>query len=179
MISAGKDDDFLITGLRQSDPVVFKFIYELYWQKLYNIAYYYTRSEQEAEDVVQDVFISLWSRREKLLLKGPLENYLVRCAKYTAFFYLKIKQKQSKTYGLNHDVAVVNDTEEYIYYKDMKGYICSLFDSVSKKTRDIFYLSRFDGLTYREISEKLDISVKTVEYHISLALKKLSLEDIR
>ena len=159
--------------------MAFKLLYKLYWRKLYNIAHFYTQSEQDAEDIVQDVFISIWSRREKLSLRGPLENYLVRSTKYTAFFYLKIKQKRSTDYGLQGPVASANSTEEYIYYKDMKAYISSLFESVSKKTQEIFYLSRFDGLTYPEISKKLDISVKTVEYHISVALKRLSMADIR
>lgn len=168
------DNPYLIAGLKESDPVVFKFIYSLYWEKLYNISFYYTRSEQDAEDIVQDVFISLWARREKLALTGPLENYLVRCTKYTAFFYLKIKYKKAEAFAGAKQVFQSNETEEYIAYKDVQGYIQSVFESVSQKTRDIFYLSRFDGLTYVEISSMLDISVKTVEYHISLALKKIS-----
>ncbi len=155
--------------------MIFRIIYKLYWRKLYNIAFYYAGLEEDAEDIVQDVFISLWSRKEKLELKGPLENYLVRCTKYTAFFYLKIRQK--KITALAHATAplLVNDSEEYIQYRDLQGYLVTLLESVSQKTRDIFYLSRFDGLNYAEIAQKLQVSIKTVEYHISLALKKLSL----
>lgn len=178
MSNIERDNDYLLSGLQHSDPVVFKFIYQLYWQKLYNISLYYSHSEHDAEDIVQDVFISLWTRREKLALKGPLENYLVRCTKYTAFFYLKIKQKRAVAQSGLATVTAVNTTEEYISYKDTQGYIASLFESVSQKTRDIFYLSRFDGLTYQEISQTLGISVKTVEYHISQALKRLSLEKL-
>ncbi|HEX5555958.1 MAG TPA: RNA polymerase sigma-70 factor [Chitinophagaceae bacterium] len=172
------DDAYLLSGLKEGDPVVFKFIYKLYWAKLYNIAFYYTHSEQDAEDIVQDVFISVWSRRERLELRGPLENYLVRCAKYTTFFYLKIKQKKATSLNRTTIPIAVNNTEEYIRYKDLQGHIVSLFESVSQKTRDIFYLSRFDGLTYAEISQTLNISVKTVEYHISQALKRLSMENL-
>lgn len=177
-IQHGKSEAYLLSGLRQSDPVVFKFIYQFYWARLYNIAFYYARSEQDAEDIVQDVFISFWARRHKLELKGPLENYLVRCTKYTAFFYLKLKHKKTASLKGMATPEAGNSTEDYIRYKDLQNHIISLFDAVSKKTRDIFYLSRFDGLTYAEISHTLDISIKTVEYHISQALKKLSLEDL-
>lgn len=169
---------YLLSGLRDSDPVAFKFIYKLYWTKLYDIAFYYTHSGQDAEDIVQDVFISIWSRREKLELKGPIENYLVRCTKYTAFFYLKLKRKKAASSTWTAAPVATNNTDDYIRYKDLHGRIISLFESVSQKTRDIFYLSRFDGLSYAEISQTLDISVKTVEYHISQALKKLLAEDM-
>lgn len=168
------DGDYLIAGLRQSDPVAFKIIYRLHWVKLYNLAYYYVQSEQDAEDIVQDVFVSLWTRREQLELRGPLENYLVRCTKYTTFFYLKIKH-QNALIRQNASIApATNDTEEYISYKDLQNYIFTLFEVVSSKTKEVFFLSRFDGLTYPEIAVKLNITVKTVEYHISKALKMLA-----
>lgn len=167
-------DCFLLSGLREGDPASFKLIYKLYWIKLYNLAYYYLASEQDAEDIVQDVFISLWSRREKLELRGPLENYLIRCTKYTTFFYLKIKRRNAITARRAPVVQITRNTEEYISYKDLQNYIASLFESASQKTKDIFFLSRFDGLTYPEIAGRLNVSVKTVEYHISQALKMLA-----
>lgn len=168
------EDSYLMLGLRQSDPVAFKVIYRLHWAKLYNIAYYYVRSGPDAEDIVQDVFVSLWSRREQLELRGPLENYLVRCTKYTIFFYLKIKHQNALIRQNTSLVPLTNDTEEYISYKDLQSYILALFEVVSSKTKEIFFLSRFDGLTYPEIAVKLHISVKAVEYHISKALKMLA-----
>jgi RNA polymerase sigma-70 factor (ECF subfamily) len=149
----------------------------LYWHKLYNVAFYYLREERDAEDVVQDVFISLWSRRTHLEIRTRLENYLVRSVKYTAFFYLKIKSRK-KTFMKNLTVTeAVNDPQEYIDYKSVLDQLHLIFETVSKKTREIFYLSRFDGLTYAEIAQQLHISVKTVEYHISLALKRISVEE--
>ncbi|MGH2643352.1 MAG: RNA polymerase sigma-70 factor [Chitinophagaceae bacterium] len=170
------DNEYLLTGLRQNDPAVFKLIYHLYWQKLYNIVFYYLQNSADAEDAVQDVFISLWSRRENINIKVALENYLVRSAKYTAFFYLKIKYKNEESLQHSKATEAVNDSEEYIEYKSLLDQVNAIFETVSQKTREVFYLSRFDGLTYPEIAAKLDISVKTVEYHISQALKRLSLE---
>jgi len=173
-----QDNDYLLTGLKLGDPVVFKIIYRLYWQKLYNMALYYARNEADAEDIVQDVFISLWSRREYIDVKVALENYLVRSAKYTAFFYLKVNNKRSVLAKSLATETVVNNTEEHIRYRSLLEQINAIFETVSQKTREIFYLSRFNGLTYPEIAAQLNISVKTVEYHISLALKKLSLNQL-
>lgn len=167
-------DTFLLSKLREGDPSAFKLIYNLHWIKLYNLAYYYVASEQDAEDIVQDVFISIWTRREKLELNGPLENYLIRCTKYTTFFYLKIKQRNAIARKKAAFEEVTYNTEEYLSYKDLQNYLAALFESVSQKTKEIFFLSRFDGLTYSEIAGKLNVSVKTVEYHISQALKMLA-----
>lgn len=169
-----QDNHYLAAGLKDGDPVVFKMIYKLHWQRLYNIAFYYLREEADAEDAVQDVFISLWSRRETLELKGPLENYLVRSAKYTAFFYLKMKQKRVSVMAQAPLPGTAGSPDESLHYKDLHGYLLALLDTLSQKTQEIFLTSRFEGLSYAEIAERQQVSVKTVEYHISLALKMLN-----
>jgi RNA polymerase sigma-70 factor (ECF subfamily) len=175
MHSLKHDNEYLLTGLKEGDPVVFKLIYKLYWQKLYQMTLYYVRNDADAEDIVQDVFISLWSRRAHLDIKVALENYLVRSAKYTAFFYLKIKSRNARATKEAPASVTVNNSEEHINYTSLLDQINAVFETTSPKTKHIFYLNRFSGLTYPEIAEQLGISIKTVEYHISLALKKLSL----
>ncbi|SJZ83790.1 RNA polymerase sigma-70 factor, ECF subfamily [Chitinophaga eiseniae] len=168
------DDIYLLTGLAQGDAMVFRLIYQSYERKVYNIAFFYTGSEEDAEDIVQDVFTSLWLRREKIELKGPLENYITRCAKYTAFFYLKMRQKKKHATENAAAPRALDGPEEHIRYKDMQAYLHRLLESLSHKTREIFFLSRYNGLSYPEIANKMDISVKTVEYHVSLALRKIA-----
>lgn len=167
----GFDSEYLVQRIKESDPVSFKMIYKLYWRKLYNTAFYIVESESDAEDIVQDVFSSLWYRREHLCIKGPIENYLVKAVKYTAFFYIKL-QNRKKLVLIDEPLA--NDIEDQIAYKDLERLIKKILESLPFKTQEIFSLSRFEGLTYSQIAEKMDISVKTVEYHISLALKKFS-----
>lgn len=169
-------DDILLQGLAKSDPVSFKIIYRLHWRRLYDIALYIARSEEDAEDIVQDVFSSLWYRREQLQVRIALENYLVRAVKYTAFFYLKV-QAGKKTLDVpaykKHSTAV-NNTEESIFHKELERMIDDVLGTLPFKTRRIFSLSRFEGLTYPEIAREMGVSVKTVEYHISKALRRLS-----
>ncbi|HEY0668626.1 MAG TPA: RNA polymerase sigma-70 factor [Sphingobacteriaceae bacterium] len=166
------DSEYLVQRLKESDPVSFKMIYKLYWRRLYNTAYHIIESDSEAEDIVQDVFSSLWYRREHLCIKGSIENYLVKAVKYTAFFYIKLQsRKRSMRF---EESALANDIEDQIAYKDLEHLMKKILDSLPFKTREIFSLSRFEGLTYSQIAERMDVSVKTVEYHISLALKKFS-----
>ena len=172
------EETYLLDGLKEGDPVVFKIIYQLYWQKLYNLAIYYVENENDAEDIVQDVFTSVWVRHEKICITVALENYLVRCAKYTTFFYLKVKKKHRKFQeAAPQKVFIHNNVAEISDYKSVMKKLQMRMQSVSQKTQDIFFMSRFDGLTYKEIAEKLEVSVKTVEYHVSQALKQIVVED--
>jgi len=173
------DDEYLLNGLKESDPVVFKLIYKLHWQKLYKMAFYYLQNEADAEDAIQDVFISLWSRRERLILRGPLENYLVRSAKYTAFFYLKLRQKRQQSSQASTRLYLSrNNVEENMNYKSLMEQLQLIMGSVSQKTREIFFLSQLNGLSYKEIADQLGVSIKTVEYHISKALKLIAREEL-
>jgi len=164
----------LLQRIKENDPVGFKIIYQLYWRKLYNIAYYIVRSESEAEDIVQDVFSSLWYRRQHLNIKVSIENYLVKAVKYTAFFYIKL---QNRHQNYHHEVYTrVNSPEDYLACKELERLVEKLLESLPLKTRQMFSLSRFEGLTYPQIAAAMNVSVKTVEYHISVALKKFSKE---
>ena len=163
---------YLIDGLLKSDPISFKMIYKLYWKKLYRVAYSAVQSETEAEDIVQDVFSSLWYRREHLHIKVSLENYLIRATKYTAYFYLKIRHKNEVI--SQQEEQSFNDCESHMECKELETLIQRLLDSLPYKTKRIFSLSRFEGLTYSQIAEETGLSIKAVEYHISLALKQFS-----
>jgi len=169
------DEDQLIEGLCNSDPVSFKIIYRLHWKRLFDLACHIMQDEADAEDVVQDVFCSLWYRRQQLQIKTALENYLVKAVKYTAFFYLKM-QAARRNAALPEEVlpSPVNSTEESLFYKELETMMNRLLGTLPFKTRRIFSLSRFQGLTYPEIASEMGVSVKTVEYHISKVLRRLS-----
>lgn len=169
------DENQLIEGLRKSDPVSFKIIYRLHWQKLFNIAFHIMQDEADAEDVVQDVFSSLWYRRDQLQIRTALENYLVKAVKYTAFFYLKMQaERRNSTVACEHAAAPANNAEELLFHKELEAMVNTLLGTLPFKTRRIFSLSRFEGRTYPEIASEMGVSVKTVEYHISKALRRLS-----
>lgn len=169
------DEDQLIEGLIKSDPVSFKIIYRLHWKKLFNIAFHIMHDKAGAEDVVQDVFSSLWHRRSQLQIRTALENYLVKAVKYTAIFHLKTRTaRRSAVLPEAVSPPACNSTEETLFHKELEAMVNALLRTLPFKTRRIFSLSRFRGLSYPEIASEMGVSVKTVEYHISKALRRLS-----
>ncbi|MFS8616311.1 MAG: RNA polymerase sigma-70 factor [Solitalea sp.] len=168
-------DDQLIKGLCRSDPLIFQSIYRLHWRKLYHVAFHIIGDEADAEDILQDVFCSLWYRRKRLRINTALENYLVRAVKYTAFYYLKKQMRQNPAVPAVSEPASGNNVEDLLFQQDLESMLNALLETFPFKTRRIFSLSRFQGLSYPEIAEEMGVSVKTVEYHMSKVLRRLSL----
>lgn len=155
----------------------FKAIYEQYWSKLYSVCFYTVASREVAEDLVMEIFLSLWNNREKVEIDN-LEHYLVRAAKNKALKYL-IKQKRSQVqlqkmiYTIPAE-NVVHAPESRLELKELSASISCSLGTLPQKTKEIFLLNRENGLTYQEIAHQQGVSVKTVEYHISKALRVLN-----
>jgi RNA polymerase sigma-70 factor (family 1) len=155
----------------------FKAIYEQYWSKLYSVCFYTVASREAAEDMVMEIFLSLWHNREKLEIEN-LEHYLVRAAKNKALKYLiKQKRKAAQLHKMIHVMGVehtIHAPENRLEMKELAASISNSLTTLPQKTKEIFLLNREQGLTYPEIARHLGVSVKTVEYHISKALRVLN-----
>jgi RNA polymerase sigma-70 factor (ECF subfamily) len=124
----------------------------------------------EAEDIVQECMVKLWDRRQDLSKKDNLSLYFRKMVRNRSIDYLR------RRIPLDHTAEVMHITEiqtDQLEYAELSGSIDDLIDSLPEKCRQIFVLSRFEQMTYKEISEKLNISAKTVENQISRALKTL------
>jgi len=171
-------DEILIKKLQEGNEKAFRAIYERYWQRLYNLCFHYSTAREEAEDIVAELFLSLWNNRDKLHIEN-LEHYLVRAAKYKSLKFIDHQQRKSKKiYSLTQkgdDFYVEeNSPERTLETKDLSRQIQQSLRDLPQKTKTIFLLNREDGLTYEEIAGQMGVSVKTVEYHVSKALKSLS-----
>lgn len=135
----------------------------------------YVRDEQIAEEIVQEVFINIWERRESLTITTSIKSYLFTAIRNRSFNYLKLQlPKEQKKVDLDGVGFMEEDSrEQEMIMDELKEYVHSAIESLPNKCRIIFNLSRNAGMTYKEIAEELDISVKTVENQIGLALKKL------
>jgi RNA polymerase sigma-70 factor (family 1) len=151
----------------------FKEIYAMFWKKLFSIAYSRLNEKQEAEDVVHDVFVSLWVNRDKIEIRS-LEQYLATAVKYLILTKLKKKEHQRKycqsVENSNADECVI---ENVVHNKHMLETVNSGIEELPEKCRLIFKCSRHDGMPVKKIAEQLSISPKTVENHLSKALKHL------
>lgn len=169
------DEDELIQRLSNHDRGAFEQIFKTYYSDLCKFCVKYVRDEQVAEEVVQEVFINIWERRASLTITTSVKSYLFTAIRNRSFNYLKLQlPKEQKKVDLDGVGFIEEDSkEQQMIMDELKDYVHSAIESLPNKCRIIFNLSRNAGMTYKEIAEELDISVKTVENQIGLALKKL------
>ena len=134
------------------------------------VAFKILGDNQEAKDIVQDVFMSVWSRREKLDFSDTLKGYLFKAVSNASLNQL---EKQSKLVRLDNDLHIDSLLEEEIDInsEEIGIQIKKALNKLPPKCKTIFILSKYQNLKYKEISEQLDISIKTVENQMSIALK--------
>jgi len=168
--------DFELTKLLISgDNKAFIEIYNRFQALLYIYACKITMDKEEAEDIVQEVFIYLWDKRTTIILKSSLSAYLYSAVRYKFFNLLDHKKirkdyKQSFQNFLDQGECI---TDDYIREKEFSQLIEKEIAALPDKMRNIFELSRRQNLSRKEIAEKLNVSEKTVKNQISNALKIL------
>lgn len=153
----------------------FDALYERYWQKLYFTAIKRLKNEQAAEEIVQDTFIILWQKR-KLLKIDCVGKYLTGITKYAVFHYCAKQSKISSRLKAVPFASVDKDIEESIYHKQLLQFIDECSNELPEKCRMVFKLNKQLGYTVNQTASKLQISPKTVEAHITRALKHLKLK---
>ena len=151
----------------------FNQLFNLYYEELCKIVFPVVKDVDIAQDVVQDVFVKLWTRRNELDINVTYKAYLYKAVIFRALDYLR-KQKHETEAKENLKVVhnhVYNNTDALIEEKELNHAINEGLDKMPENMRIIFNLSRFSSLKNREIAEQLNISIKTVESNMSKALK--------
>jgi RNA polymerase sigma-70 factor, ECF subfamily len=163
-----------LIGLKQGDEKVFEAVFREYYAPLCLQARRYLVDSDLAEEVVQDMFFKMWERRDTLVITTSLGAYLSKSVINHSLNYLKY-QKNARKYeefiGFRTDEKVVSSPHDDLLHMDLENQMASLIKSMPEKRRMIFEMSRFEGLRYNDIAEKLGISVKTVEVQMSKALE--------
>ena len=158
----------------QSD---FERIYKLYYPKMFGFAKNYVLADEDAENIVQDVFLVLWEKKDELeitylftLVKNRCLNFL-RHKLIEEEYNIQMKEELGfKLYAL--------ESLDYSYHSEteLQEVVKRALDALPERCREVFIKSRIEGLKYKEISEELGISINTVENQIVTALKKLRVE---
>ena len=165
--------DELLDRLRRGDEAAFDAIFRTWYPSLVRSAESIVRSRAVAEEVVQDVMLELWRRREELTLTGPLRAYLHQSARNRALNHLRHGRtvRQSEPYVRPPTAAPRTDAR--VSSRELQAAVAEAMAELSPPQREVFEMSRRDGLTYPEIASVLDISVKTVEARMGRALRHL------
>jgi RNA polymerase sigma-70 factor (ECF subfamily) len=167
-------DDVLLNLMRNDDQEAFTLLYRRYWEELFVTAAKALRSQQEAEDVVQDVFLSIWNRRKELNIEGSLDAYLQVSVRYKAIHYIEKNITRRDYLALLTDVTVNNlpaTAEIKLQLREVQQTIHNTVAQMPPKMREVYRLSRQEHLTHKEIANKLGISVETVKKHIQHAMQ--------
>ena len=154
---------------------IFTDIYELYWEKVYNVCYANLEDSELAREMVQDIFKSLWERRDTLEITQSVERYLVRAAKLKVFEYIRnhrIRSTHLKSIAYNQRTEV-NFTENEILHNCLSKKVSVLVSNLPAEGRKIFKMSREIGLSNKEIASTLHVSERKVEYQLMKALRFL------
>ena len=167
------------TLLNKRNHAAFEQVFKTYFKCLHSYAYTILKNDAEAEDIVQKLFVKFWERHEDLYsIPGSLNAYLYRAVHNESLNYLK-HQKVKASYQLHVAYSMKNETEQpakKIFAAELEQKIQEALNQLPEQCRSIFQMSRFDELKYREIADKLGISIKTVENHMGKALKLLRIK---
>lgn len=164
----------LIELLKGNNQKALSALYFRYWEKLLVVAGNRLNNKEIAEECVQNVFCSLWQRRHDLELKHSLSTYLAVAVKYQV---IKQMDKQYRIQeGIDNIVSFQpthSTADEYLLEKEMMANIQDAITRLPEKCRIVFKMSREDGMSNKQIANELNLSEKTVEAHITKAIRSL------
>ncbi len=166
-----KDDLLLLNLIKEGDQLAFKHLFETYFSPLCRFMYVYINKKEVVEELALDIFTYVWENRQTLQIYISFKAYLFQAARNRSLNELRKKDQTIPLDELNTDIA---DTLLISLEKDeLFVLIQEAIASLPDRCKEVFQLSRDEHLTNKEIAEKLDISVKTVEAQITKALKKI------
>lgn len=166
-----EEHDLLFSRLKNGDELAYAEIYHNHSKFLLQIAYQKTKDKIVAEDLVQNIFIYIWEKRESLAVKDA-RHYLLGCLKYSVINYIRSQIVENKYIAFSQQQqSADNDIYSKIEVNDLSDILEKGISSLPEKTQEIFRLSRFEHQSTKKISLGLNISEKTVEYHITRSLK--------
>lgn len=170
----------LWTNIKNGDKKAFETLFFKFYNPLCLYASGFIKNEEVVKEIVSDVFLKIWQKRQDIVIMQGLKPYLYRCVHNASLDYLKteknsgkhpfieITRKIEEMIGLDDDYII-----EQMSFPDVEKDVMEAINSLPPKCKEIFYLCRFELLTYNQISERLNISVNTVKTQISRSLDSL------
>jgi len=165
-------DEILIAGIKKSDYASYNQLFVRYYSRLCAFVFGITQNYNSSEDVVQELFIRLWTNRHKLEISESISGYMYRSSKNAALNHLRTEKNRQKSIE-NFPAQDWQTDESLIELVEFSVYLQQCIDQLPERSRDVFLKSRFEGLKQKEISDQLGISVKTIKNQIWKSLQYL------
>jgi RNA polymerase sigma-70 factor (family 1) len=169
-------DNDIFKQIQQGNKAAFETFFKTHYSNLCAYANKYVQDIDAAEEIVQELFFQIWQRKEELTITSSLKSYLFRSVHNSCLNYIKQKSIHRK-----HEQTILTENRDDIYHEDhdhpeeddMGSTVRAAIEKLPPERRKVFIMSRYEELSYKDIAEKLNLSVKTVENQIGKALKFL------
>ena len=170
----------IVGNSKSDDELAFELLFRRYYVRLVGFANKFISNTAESEEIVQEVFLNIWKKRDQLQLNNEIRPYLFKSVQNLCFNFIEHRKVVDNYYSVI-EVVYKNQAEDFNTYEsvlfgEFQSRAEIAIESLPEQCRQIFQMSRQHGLKYAEIAEKLGISVKTVETQMSRALSKLKTE---
>lgn len=169
------EDLFAFKSMAEGGKDAFRYFFEKYYIEICDLVNFYIRDPEMSEEIAQDIFVQFWEKREAIKIITSVKLYLLKTAKNKALNYIRNKKNKLKIHEvlINTGTDIIEYPENNMDIEYIRELLKKAEDSLPPRCRKIFILAKKNELSYKEIAEELEISVKTVENQISKALKKL------
>ncbi|WP_158862195.1 RNA polymerase sigma factor [Maribellus comscasis] len=173
-----KDVDKLVKALKNGAPTAFDELFSIYGNRLYGFVFGYLKMKEEAEEIVQEVFLTVWRTRKNLKPELSFKAYLFKIAYHQILehFERTTKQQEYKHHIIDEAVDFTNDVDERLNYQMLLDKVETVINQLPPRQKEILIKKKKEGLSLKEIARQLKISPKTVENHLSEALKNIKKE---
>jgi len=172
-------NDILIEKIKRGDSKALRSLYDVYFIRIVNFSYKLLHNKDDACEVAQDVFMKIWDIRAGLDEHKSVSALIFRIAKFKSIDLLRKSESRIKLQTIDHSknfLVDVGSADQNIFVEELKREYLSVINKLPPKRKLIFQMSRDQNLTYNEIAQKLNISPKTVEAQIRLALQQIKLD---
>ena len=160
--------------MKAGDRESFNQVFRHYYSQMVRFCIRYVADSDIASEIVQDLFVKLWTNREKISFTTSFESYMLTSVRNSAITYINKERAHGEAnLRVVSDESDNNDPSETLQSNNLEESYRQILKDMPEKRREVFLASRYDGLKYSEIAEKLGISQKTVEAQMTAAIKQL------
>lgn len=175
-LKSAKTNSELVVLIQKDDRVAFYILYERYCKRLHGFVLRYIKQKEDAEEIVQEVFVKIWESRNKIDAYSSFEAFLFTVAYNTTISLLRKRITEEKYLKHLKSLQLPDnppDLIDEIQFNELNDQVQTLLNELTPRQKEVFQLSRGEGLAHDEIAKRLDISVNTVKKHISNTLSFL------
>lgn len=166
-------DEELMQEIKADNMFAFDVLYKKYSKRLYKFGYSILKSQEEAENLIQDVYLNLWENRYKVEKDSSTKSYLFTTAYNSAISILRKKVRESQFIEYLKSLQEINEepVNMELEYNELTNKLDEIIKELPQRQKEVYLLHKVEGLKYTEIAERLHISVNTIKNHMSHALK--------